>query len=115
MTTVSIVPVAFDQGSVTYQATAGDKHSVGKTAGEALDALRAQLSDESVGAVVVIQGFHPDRFFNEAQQLRMTELMNRWRAARDNGTNLLGEEQAELNALVESECRASGERANIII
>jgi hypothetical protein len=44
MTTVAIVPISVN-GEKSYRAIAGDKHSVGKTAGQALDALTAQLDE----------------------------------------------------------------------
>ena len=52
----------------------------------------------------------PDRFFDARQQQRLAELMERWRAARDAGTEPPAEEQAELEALIEEEVRASGRR-----
>ncbi|WP_375479000.1 hypothetical protein [uncultured Nostoc sp.] len=39
-----------------------DKHSVGKTAGQALDALTAQLYETEFAALLVIQSFRPDTF-----------------------------------------------------
>jgi hypothetical protein len=82
MTTVAILPEATEAGT-TYRAVAGEKQSVGRTAGEALDALTAQLSDEEAGTLVVVQNLRPDRFFTAAQQDRLSELMSRWRTARD--------------------------------
>ncbi len=43
MTPVAIVPISNTNGETSYRAIAGDKYSVGKTAGQALDALTAQL------------------------------------------------------------------------
>jgi hypothetical protein len=61
----------------------------------------------------VIQGPHqrPDRFFTEVQIGRLEELMGRWRQARDAGRALPPAEQAELEALVDAEVCAAGERA----
>ena len=42
MTTITILP----KNSDSYRAVTGDKESTGRTAGEALDALASQLSDE---------------------------------------------------------------------
>lgn len=39
MTTVAILPIFDADDKKTYRAIVGDKHSVGKTAGQALDAL----------------------------------------------------------------------------
>ena len=45
MATVSILPISDPKGEKLYRALAGDKHSEGKTAGQALDALTAQLGE----------------------------------------------------------------------
>ena len=94
---------------------AGDRQSVGKTAGEALDALAAQLDEKESGTLLVVQAFRPDRFFTAAQQQRLGELWERWQAARTAGPPLPGEEQKELEALVEAEVQASAERARALL
>ena len=110
MTTATIIPEA--AGSTTqYRAVAGSIQAVGSTAGQALDALTSQLNEEDVGALLVVLRSRPDRFFTAEQKQRLEELMARWRAARDAGTALPAEEQAELDGLVEAEVRAAGERA----
>jgi hypothetical protein len=53
----------------------------------------------------------PDAPFTEAQQQRLAELMARWRAARDAGTALPLQDQADLAALVEAEPRAAAARS----
>ncbi len=45
MTTVAILPISNVNGEKFYRAIAEDKYSVGKTAGQALDALTAQLDE----------------------------------------------------------------------
>ncbi|HWG41618.1 MAG TPA: hypothetical protein VN688_02450 [Gemmataceae bacterium] len=45
----------------------------------------------------------------------MTELLARWRAARDAGTPLPSQEQAELDALVEAELRAATKRSAVLV
>ncbi len=62
-------------------------------------------------ALVVLQNQRPDQFFNAQQQQQLEELMGRWRVARDAGKTLSHAEQAELNALVDAEVQAFGERA----
>jgi hypothetical protein len=57
----------------------------------------------------------PDEFFTAQQQERLAALMERWRAARDAGASLPPDEQAELDALVQAEVRAAGERAAAIL
>ena len=53
----------------------------------------------------------PDRFFTESQIRRLSELMTRWRAARDAGRKLPLEEQAELEALVDAELEGAAQWA----
>src|SRR5207249_10835972 len=74
-------------GEPTYRAVAhtGKAQSVGKTPGEALDALTAQLGDEESGTLVVVQQMRPDRFFDEVQIRRLDELMERRRLAQSAG------------------------------
>jgi len=43
MTKIAILPIPTEQGVLFYRAIAGVKHAQGTTAGEALDALTAQL------------------------------------------------------------------------
>jgi hypothetical protein len=111
MTTITIVPEHALAAPPRFRAVAGEKQSVGATAGEALDALTAQLGEPpSSTTLVVVQSMKADAFFTAEQQRRMAELLARWRAARDAGTRLPAEEQAELDALVEAELRAAVQR-----
>ena len=111
MTRIAILPVPAEQGDLSYHAIAGSKHAEGKTAGEALDALTAQLSADEASTLVIVQSLRPDEFFTAAQQEQLTALMARWRTARDQGGALSDNEQAELEELIEAELRASGARA----
>lgn len=115
MTRVAILPVPTPTGNVDYHAIAGGRRSHGKTAGEALDALTAQLPEDESGTLIVIQEFRPDAFFTVDQQKRLSELMMRWRAARDGGYALSTKEQAELDDLVELELRASADRTTALL
>lgn len=110
MTTVEILPISNTSGERSYRAIAGDKHSVGKTAGQALDALTAQLGATEFSVLLVIQSFHPDPFFDTEQQERLSELMRLWRLARDQGQELPPGHQAELDALVDAELKAATAR-----
>jgi hypothetical protein len=114
MTKVAILPVPSSQGSVTYWAMARDKRSHGATAGEALDALTAQLSDDEAGTLVIIQSHKPDEFFSGDQQHRLTELMALWRRCRSEGKGLPSAEKNELERLVEVELAASAARASLL-
>ncbi|MGV0027373.1 hypothetical protein [Phormidesmis priestleyi] len=111
MTTVAILPISDANGERIYQAIAGDKRSIGKTAGEALDALTSQLENEEFGSLLVIQDFCPDGFFGAKQQERLSELMNLWRTARDSGQALSPAQQIELDRLVETELKAATARS----
>ena len=111
MTKVAILPIPTEKGDLSYRAIAGEMQSQGRTAGEALDALTAQLSEDENSMLVIVQRLRPDRFFNEAQQQRLSELMARWRTARDKGETLPTDQQAELDLLVGAELCASTDRA----
>jgi hypothetical protein len=110
MTTVTIAPENPDTGKNIWRAIAGDKQSIGETAGEALDALTSQLGESEGSSVVVIRRWEREGIFTLEQQERLRELMDRWRKARDSGDSLSTEEQAELAALVEAELIASAQR-----
>ncbi len=115
MTTVAILPVSNASGERLYRAIAGDKQSTGKTAGEALDALTAQLEGGELGTLLILQNFRPDWFFSEVEQQRLSKLMNRWRTARDQGEMLPPEQKAELESLVEAELKAATARTAALI
>lgn len=115
MTKVAILPVPTKRGEISYCAVAGNKQTQGKTAGEALDALTAQLSEDEAGTLIIIQNLHSDRFFDTEHQQRLSKLMESWRTARDNGKSLPEDEQVELEAVVKAELRASAERSAVLI
>jgi hypothetical protein len=115
MTTVAILPTSDANGERIYQAIAGDKQSLGKTAGEALDALTAQLDSDEFSTLMVIQSFRADWFFSAAQQQRLSELMDLWRATRDRGETLPLEQQTELDSLVEVELKAATARSAALV
>jgi hypothetical protein len=53
-------------------------------AGEVLDRLTSQLSEDEAGTIVIVQQVHSDCFFSAAQQ-RLAALMSRWREPRNAG------------------------------
>jgi len=106
MTAITILPEKLGTVETRYRALAGERESVGRSAGEVLDALTLQLSEDEAGMLVVIQILRPDSFFTAAQQQRLGELMSRWRIARDSGGSLAEEEQAELQSLIDEELNA---------
>lgn len=111
MTTVAIVPVQTRTGGRGFQAVAGRRMAAGDTAGQALDALTEQFPEVESESLLVVQQFRSDRFFNEQQQQRLSELMGRWRESRDAGGQWSAEDQAELESLIDDELQASGQRA----
>ena len=115
MTKIAILPEPAESGQVTYRAIAGRQQSVGKTAGEALDALTSSLKGEDSATLVIVQHQRPDRFFTAEQQARLTELMRRWRQSRDGGPGLSPDETVELENLVDAEVRAAGQRTAALL
>src|SRR4051812_14599616 len=115
MTTIEIMPDRPGSPTTTYRAVAGTKQSSGQSAGQALDALTAQLSEEEAGTLLVVQHHRPDRFFTSAQQQRLEELMTRWRTARDSNATLAPDEQTELDALVAAELDAATQRTRSLL
>jgi hypothetical protein len=105
MTTISILP----EKTGIYRAVTGNKESTGHTAGEALDALAAQLQDDEAGTLIIVQNYKADRFFNVAQQKRLTELTNLRRQKR-----LTPSEETELEDLVEAELNGARQRAETL-
>ncbi len=115
MTKVAILSEPTGRGETIYRAIAGQRQSVGKTAGEALDSLTALLPIDETSTLVIVQNLRPDAFFTAQQQERLQELMARWRTARDAGRSLSSAEQSELNALAAAEVRAATARAAAIL
>ena len=98
----------------TFRAVAGGNQAMGRTAGEALDALTPRLADVDADTLIIVRNLGPDRFFDARQQERLEELMSRWCAARDASQTLSPEDQAELEGLIDAELRAATERAAAI-
>ena len=76
MTTVAILSTSESNGEKSYRTVAGDKYSVGKTAGQALDALTAQLDEIEFSALLIIQSCRPDAFFSAEQQAELDNLVD---------------------------------------
>ncbi len=105
MTTITILPE-----EKSYRAVAGEKQSVGRTAGAALDALTAQLDEEESGTLLIIQSQRPDRFFSLDQKNRLVELMEKCQSQ-----ILTKEEETELEDLVEAELNGARQRAEELL
>jgi hypothetical protein len=107
MSTVSIIQEKSEQSSSRFRALSGTRQSVGRTPGEALDALNAELGESSGGSIVLVQQFGGDSYFSEEQNARLEALL----AQRDNLTDL---ERVELESLVREEVRASAKRTEAL-
>jgi len=110
MTSISILPITDATGAQHYQARSGDKLSIGQTPGEALDAIAKSLGPIGFNIFLLTANFQPDTFFTAAQQQRLATLMDAWLTARDNEQSFPSDLKTELDALVETELRASAQR-----
>jgi hypothetical protein len=64
MPTISIIPENAASGEIIWRAIAKEKEAVGKTAGEALDAITSLLDNEENSAFIVVpKVMKPDKFF----------------------------------------------------
>ena len=115
MTKVSILPIPTEGGDAYFCAIAGDKQTIGATVGKALDALYGELGDEEGDTLIIVQNRRADRFFGGDKQRRVTELMEHWRELHERGAALPPDQQEEIEALVEEELIASGERASAML
>jgi hypothetical protein len=113
MTTVSVFPENPPPSRV-YRAVAGERQAVGPTVGDAVNAVTAQMGDPDETTLVIVQPMRPDRFFTAEQIRRLGDLMGKWRAARDAGSALPQDEQAELDALVQAELESMIERTKAL-
>ncbi len=115
MTKLSILSVQNGRGGFSYRGAGGGKASQGDTIGKAVDALLAQMPEDTGGLLIVVQPPRPDQLFGIAQQQRKAELMQKLIQntgnSKDGGGVLTSEEQAELNALMEVELYAAAEQA----
>lgn len=108
---ITIISETTATNETLWRAATDGKEAIGKTAGEALDGLTTGIDKSRNGMFIVYEQWQPDEFFTIAQQKRLSELMARWRTARDAGRTLATEEQKELEKLVEVELEASAKRA----
>ncbi len=98
-----------------YRAIAGRNQAVGRTAGEALDALSTQFPGEETDTFVIVRNMSPDRFFTAEQRQRLEQLMDLRREALAGNARWNAEEEAELEQLVDAEVRAATERAAALL
>jgi len=112
MTTVVIESVLHNGNK--FRAFAKERESVGRTMGEALDALVDSLDSSNEQTSVLVKDFRPDEFFPEAQQRRLSSSMTKWRSARDAGLEFSDAEQLELESLVEAELEGVTKRTEAL-
>ncbi len=93
---------------IRFRAISGRHQSVGRTAGEALDALLEQEKDEVDSSAIIIQRFVPDAHFTQAQHDQMKMLLVRRNA-------LTEAESAELDALIDAELEATIHRTQSLL
>ena len=114
MTRVAIFRESVDPGSTPYPAVAGQSQAMGRTAGEALDALTSLLPPEDASTLVVVRNMGPDQFFTAEQCRRLEELTARHRRALSGQASWSEQDAAELENLVDAELHAATERSKAI-
>ncbi len=111
MTRLTVFREGADPHDMTYRAVSGHAQTMGRTAGEAVDALAAQLPEDQTDTLIIVRNLRPDRHFPAGPRRRLEELMRRWRIARDAGSPFPKADQAELERLVDEEVQAAADRA----
>ena len=114
MATISVVPDSGTAPARLYRAVTGGREAVGPTVGDAVKAVADQMGDPQETTLIIVQPMQPDRFFTADQIRRLGELMTIWRTARDAGTALPADQQAELDALVRAELEGAIERTRAL-
>ena len=107
MTPIAVRAEEGSPGELRFRAMAGGRQHVGRTMGEALDALVADWGEELPEAAVLIQRFRPDAHFTETQFQRMQDLLAR-------RSSLSTQERQELEGLIDAELDATIARTESI-
>lgn len=113
-TTIEIIKEFSENHQENYRAIYGKHQVVADTVGRALDALieENKIPDESI---VVVQRFHPDKFFDASQQKRLQELMVHFNDSSNTENRLSPDEMNELEKLVKAEHQGAIMRAESIL
>ncbi len=114
MTRVAVYHESADPELMPYRAMSGRNQAMGRTAGEALDALSSQLPSKDAETLVIARNMSPDRFFSDEQRSRLEELTALRRKAIAATSRLTAHEEAELEQLVDAELRAATKRATVL-
>ena len=108
MTSIAMRTDNSQEGAPRFRAVAGNRQSVGRTMGEALDALTADWDDTIQETAVFIQRLQPDAYFTASQYDRMQELLTR-------RATLTAEERVELETLIDAELDATVARTESLM
>ena len=108
MTSIAMRTENSQAGAPRFRAVAGNRQSVGRTMGEALDALTADWDDDIQETAVFIQRLQPDAYFTAAQYHRMQELLTR-------RATLTAQERVELETLIDAELDATVARTESLL
>src|SRR5262249_39273050 len=100
MTKIAVFREDAGAEEMAFRAVTRRNQAMGRTAGEVLDALTAQLPGEERDTLIIVRNLGPDHFFTAEQRRRLEQLMAEWRSARDAGRPLPADEQAELEQLI---------------
>jgi regulator of protease activity HflC (stomatin/prohibitin superfamily) len=108
MTSIAMRTENRQAGAPQFRAVAGHRQCVGRTMGEALDALATDWDDDIQEIAVFIQRLQPDAYFTAAQYHRMQELLTR-------RATLTAEERVELETLIDAELDATVARTGSLM
>ena len=63
MTRVTVLREGLGFQDPVFRAVGGHAQAVGRTVGEAVDALAARLPEDQAGTLIIVRDLRPDRFF----------------------------------------------------
>jgi hypothetical protein len=108
MTQLSVLIDTDEVSPARFRAISGPHQSVGRTPGEALDALLAQEGEPIEASAILIQRFAPDAYFTQPDYDRMQELLAR-------RASLSATENDELDTLIDRELDATVARTDALM
>ncbi|MCC6604716.1 MAG: hypothetical protein IT327_16020 [Anaerolineae bacterium] len=115
MQTIAIFQEPDKRKRMSYRAIRGQQQAEGKTPGQALDSLEKLSGSQDENALVILQRFQADAFFNQAQQEKLAELMGHLQETLKNDNALSPAERAELERLIDAEWAGAIARAASLI
>ena len=114
MSTISVFPESNPLPRV-YRAVSGEREAIGPTIGDAVNNLTNKFGEPDGTTLVVVQVMKPDRYFTAEQIIRLRDLMDKWRSARDTGAAFSHDEQVELDALIQAELEGMIQRTKALV